>query len=280
MHGDLSREADVPPDIAYTECTDTRSLYATNIAIHVVKTPRLRNRSTDGRRRGRTPSVSHERIAKAVRQIGQRGPISMQNVAAALSVDVTTLYRHVGGVEELRRMWASMVAPQMSAWPEPDGRPWESWIAGVCRHYRSVLLENPDLIRFGQRAIDPELKNLNEVTRVLTEYGFEPRAAAFAHGFLVTTVIGYVVQDLEVRADAERGRPAEGRWADALATAKREGRLQALQQVALRPQDFDSDRTFETFLELAIGGIRASLPARSRRHRPGLASKDVPGRES
>ncbi|MBY0279651.1 TetR/AcrR family transcriptional regulator C-terminal domain-containing protein [Candidatus Binatia bacterium] len=195
----------------------------------------------------------------------------MQNVAAALSVDVTTLYRHVGGVEELRRMWASMVAPKMAAWPEPDGRTWESWLAGVCRHYRSVLLENPDLIRFGQRAIDPELKNLDEVTRVLTEYGFEPRAAAFAHGFLVTTVIGYVVQDLEAMADAERGHSAERRWAEAQATAKRAEQLPALQQVTLRPEDFDGDRTFETFLELAIGGIRASLPPRAQRRRAGTS---------
>jgi hypothetical protein len=245
----------------------------------MAKLPQRAIPSTDGRRRGRTPSLSPERIAKAVQRIGAHEPISMQKVAAALSVDVTTLYRHVGGVEELRLMRASLVAPKMAAWPEPDGGPWESWLAGVCRHYRSVLLENPDLIRFGQRAIDPHLENLDHVVRVLTEYGFEPRAAAFAHGFLVTLVIGYVVQDLEVRAAAEQGRPPESPWRDALATAGREGRLQALQTVTLLPQDFEGDRTFDTFLDLAIGGIRASLPGVSRR-RPGATPKGRPRSKS
>jgi AcrR family transcriptional regulator len=234
---------------------------------------------TDGRRRGRTPSLSPERIATAVHEVGQRGAISMQNVAAALSVDVTTLYRHVGGVEELRRMWATMVAPQMAAWPEPEGGSWERWLASVCRHYRRVLLANPDLIRFGQRAIDPRLENLDQVTRVLTRYGFAPRAAAFAHGFLVTTVIGFVVQELEVRAAAREGNRAQGRWTDTLATAGHEGRLQMLQQVVLEPRDFEGDTSFETFLDLAIGGIRASLPPRSRA-RSGRTAKKVPRRKS
>lgn len=243
----------------------------------MAKTPERIHRSSDGRRRGRTPSLSPERIAKAVHQLGH-GPISMKKVAAALSVDVTTLYRHVGGVEELRRMRASMAAPKMAAWPEPNGGPWESWLAGVCRHYRSVLLENPDLIRFGQRAIDPRLENLNQVVNVLTQYGFEARAAAFAHGFLVTTVLGYVVQDLEVLAASERGEAPDSPWTEALATAGREGRLHALQQVTLVPQDFEGDRTFDTFIELAIGGIRASLPhPRPRRAAP---SQGKPRRRS
>src|SRR2546426_1230183 len=99
-------------------------------------------------RRGRAPALDAGKIAKAVRQVGRREALSMRAVADALAVDVTTLYRHVGGVAALRQIGARLAAPTVEDWPSPEGGTWQTWLAPLARYYRSALRENPDLIEF------------------------------------------------------------------------------------------------------------------------------------
>src|SRR5262245_65047313 len=62
-------------------------------------------------RRGRAPALDPAKIARAVRRVSRREVLSMRAVADALDVDVTTLYRHVGGVAALRQIGARLAAP-------------------------------------------------------------------------------------------------------------------------------------------------------------------------
>lgn len=207
--------------------------------------------------RGRTPAIDRKGIAKAVRRVGRRGTLAMQTVAEDLGVDVTTLYRHVGGVAELRRIWATEAAPPVKAWPPHVGETWENWLVAIARHHREALRKNPDLIEFALTALDPNFESLEHATRILVEFGFEPRSASFAHGFLVNNVVGYVYQERREEEEARQGRPALARLFQALEADRDAGRLATLRSLDLGPKDFESETAFDRFLRYVIDGIGA-----------------------
>src|SRR5262245_7101057 len=124
----------------------------------------LHGMRTGRARRGRTPALDPAKIAKAVRRVGRREALSMRAVADALAVDVTTLYRHVGGVAALRQIGARLTAPTVADWPSPDGATWQTWLAELARYYRRALSENPDLIEFADSALDPDFERLEHAT--------------------------------------------------------------------------------------------------------------------
>ena len=179
----------------------------------------------------------------------------MQAVADELQVDVTTLYRHVGGVNELRRIGAKLAAPRVMAWPDTAGETWQSWIGALARYYREALLDKPELIEFANAALDPDFEGLERATQILAEFGFEPRAAVYAHSFLINQVIGFVHQELQDRDDAERGHPAYLRLFRALEAGREASRLVTLRGLDFHPKDFDGDVMFDTFLEYLVEGI-------------------------
>lgn len=197
-----------------------------------------------------------------MRRVGAKGQVTMKSVADVLGVDVTTLYRHVGGVDQLREMWASESAPDVSAWPSAKGETWESWLALMAQYYRAAMIESPDLIEYAHQSLDPDFERLEEATRILVEFGFEPRVAAFAHGFLINNVIGFVHQELRVKDEDARGRPVFAQLFQALEAQREDGRLETLESLELGPKDFDSDTVFERFIGYAIDGLRAQRSSR------------------
>jgi hypothetical protein len=208
-------------------------------------------------RRGRAPALDPAKIARAVRRVGRRQDLSMQAVADALAVDVTTLYRHVGGVGALRQIGARLAAPTVDEWPSPEGETWQSWLAQLARYYRSALRANPDLIEFAHSALDPEFDRLEHATRILVGFGFDPRSAGFAHGFVINHVVGYVHQEQREAESSAQGRSAAARYVQAIAADREAGRLTALRSLALGTADFEPDAAFERFLQYAIDGIAA-----------------------
>jgi hypothetical protein len=181
----------------------------------------------------------------------------MQAVADDLEVDVTTLYRHVGGVDELRRIWAMQLAPRVKSWPNPAGESWESWVGALARYYREAMRDNPDLLEFANAALDPDFEGLERATQVLADFGFEPRAGVWAHSFLINQVVGFVEQELRDRADAEHGKAAYQRLFQALEVAREDGRLAMLRSIDFHPKDFDGEAMFDLFLRYVIDGIRS-----------------------
>jgi AcrR family transcriptional regulator len=194
-------------------------------------------------------------IADAVRRVGAREALTMRAVADELAVDVTTLYRHVGGVDALRQIGASLAAPSIRVWPSPAGETWRTWLVALARSYRNALRENPDLLEFAQSALDPDFQRLEHATHVLVDFGFEARTAGFAHALVMNHVVGFVHQERRDWEKVPRGQSAAARFVQALESDREAGRLATLRSLELGPRDFDPDVAFERLLAIAIDGI-------------------------
>lgn len=204
--------------------------------------------------------------------MGRKAPVTMQNVARTLGVNVSTLYRHVGGIDELRRIWANVASPTVQGLPAGEGESWREWLRSLARHYREALRGDPDLFEFAQAALDPNFESLEQATRILVDFGFEPRAAAFSHGFLMNTVIGFVHQELRMERDQDRGTHAYASLFRAL--RDNPDGLSHLRSVGFSPKDFDADATFDLFLQLTIEGI-AAMPGAPPEGQPPLMKDTI-----
>lgn len=208
-------------------------------------------------RRGRTPSIDADKIKKAVNAITENNrDLSMKEVADYLGVNVTTLYRHVGGIDGLRMIRASLSQQQLDPLPSAEGKQWHEWLALISQYYRKALLQHPDLLEFVQAALDPDFENLEQEAKILVDYGFEPRAALLAHSFLITTITGYVHQELQTKVEAESGYTHYyARLFHNLDTQPE--RLPTLRSVNLSQRDLDKDINFKVVIDYAIAGIAA-----------------------
>jgi AcrR family transcriptional regulator len=218
-------------------------------------------------RRGRTPSINPELIEAAVRKVASKEEITMQGVAGELDVNVTTLYRHTGGLEGLRRIHACWLSQHLDPMPSPAGISWRQWMIALADFYRGAFIANPELLQYAQAALDPNFERLEQAARILVEFGFDPREAARAHAFLVNNVVGYVHQELQTRAEIAGGSTPTYTYlaeflkggADALPT---------LSALSLEDDDFDLDTNFRYFVNYTIAGIAA---------RPGTPENSVAG---
>jgi len=180
----------------------------------------------------------------------------------SLTVEDVVLHRLArraprGRPQALRQIGAQLAAPTIQEWPSPEGATWQSWLADLARYYRGALRSHPDLIEFAHSALDPDFERLEHATRILVGFGFEPRAAGFAHGFVINLVVGYVQQEEREAEQTASGRSAVARYVQALATDHGVGRLATLASLALGSADFEPDAAFERFLRYAIDGIAA-----------------------
>ncbi len=221
------------------------------------KTP-AKNRSAG--RLGRTPSIDQDSIRAAICKVGAAGEVSMQRVAKELGVNVTTLYRHTGGLDGVKRIYASHLSDQLGATPSPVGLEWRDWLLELARFYRHALSSNPDMFRFAQAALDPHFVRLEQATKILTKFGFDARAAVRAHAFLVNNVVGYVQQELQTEAEIAGGSaPTYARLSETLQQGSKH--LPVLSDLQLDDADLDVDTNFEYFINYAVNGIAAQAGA-------------------
>ncbi len=206
-------------------------------------------------RRGRNPSIDMAKIENAVREIGgNQADLSMKEVADFLGVNVTTLYRHIGGIDGLRRIRASLSRNDLETLPSAEGHTWQSWLRVVSEYYRSALIQHPDLLDFVQAALDPDFETLEQEASILVSFGFEPRAALLAHSFLITTITGYVHQELQTLEETSTGyTPYYARLFQNLDAHP--DRLPTLRSVNLSQRDLDRDLNFKAVIHYAIMGI-------------------------
>ena len=212
-------------------------------------------------RRGRNPSIDMAKIEHAVQEIGgNQADLSMKEVADFLGVNVTTLYRHIGGIDGLRRIRASLSRNDLKALPSAEGHTWQSWLRVVSEYYRSALIQHPDLLDFVQAALDPDFETLEQEASILVAFGFEPRAALLAHSFLITTITGYVHQELQTLEETSTGyTPYYSRLFQNLDAHP--DRLPTLRSVNLSQRDLDRDLNFKAIIHYAITGIEAQAGA-------------------
>ncbi len=186
----------------------------------------------------------------------------MHGVARELGVNVTTLYRHTGGLDALRRIYASYLSENVGDMPSPAGQIWRDWMEQLADFYREAFIANPELLQYAQAALDPDFERLEQATKHLVAYGFGPREAARAHAFLVNNVVGYVHQEMQTRAEIAGGStPTYARLAQTLNEDSEQ--LPTLSALSLEDDDFDLDTNFRYFVNYTITGIatRPGAPA-------------------
>ena len=207
------------------------------------------------RGRGRIPLINTESIERSVGKIvGSGAELTMHGVATELGVNVTTLYRHTGGLDGLRRIYAHQVSDNVGADPSHQGKTWSQWLIDLADFYRAAFLQNPDLLKYAQAALDPEFERLERATKVLVDYGFSAREAVRAHAFLVNNVVGYVHQELQTIEQSNLGiTPTYSRLSDIL--QKGSDQLPTLSGLKLDHDDLDRDANFHYFIRYAIEGI-------------------------
>lgn len=217
-----------------------------------------KKRSSDAvRGRGRAPSIDKESIEDSIKQLVASGDeLTMHGVASLLNVNVTTLYRHTGGLEGLRRVYAQQVSEQVGVEPSIKGKNWREWLVDLAVFYRQAFLQAPDLLKYAQAALDPEFERLERVTKVLVSYQFSAREAVRAHAFLVNNVVGYVHQELQTKEQSKSGAtPTYSRLAEILKAGS--DNLPTLSGLKLDQLDLDRDANFYYFIRYAIDGIAA-----------------------
>ena len=203
---------------------------------------------------GRNPSIDRDSIAAAVRKVGLREPVSVNKVAAELGVNVTTVYRHTGGLEGLKRIHALQLFENLGQAPSHEGKAWQEWLLNLGNFYRDAFLNNPDLLKYAQAGLDPRFRRLEQATRILIDYGFQGRHAISAHAFLINNVVGYVHQELQTRKQKSLGStPVYQQLKDALQQGDES--LPTLTTLQLDEDRLDEDNNFNFFLRYAIKGI-------------------------
>jgi AcrR family transcriptional regulator len=223
----------------------------------------MKSKQTPKRNAGRNPTINRESIAAAVRETTAQGPVSVNKVAAHLGVNVTTVYRHTGGLEGLRRIHALQSFESQGEAPEHEGLSWQKWLFRLANFYRDAFLQHSDLLKYAQVALDPRFQRLEQATKVLIGYGFSAQEAVRAHAFLINNVVGYVHQELQTREQQGYGGiPVYLELIEALRSDP--DKLPTLKQVRLEDDDIDNERNFKFFIGYAIEGIQAHLTEKNQ----------------
>jgi AcrR family transcriptional regulator len=146
--------------------------------------------------------VTAERLRGAILEIQGEVP-SMTTLAEHLGVGVTTLYSHVRGQEELRRLAGDIV---FDAWPPPEPEPGEHWAAWAHRWAREALVmaHRHPVVSAARPLAGGQLRYFERVMAKLVGFGFPPDEALFTFYSVVLLVLGVGTQLAATREEESR----------------------------------------------------------------------------
>jgi len=143
--------------------------------------------------------VTEERLREAILRIHGEIP-SMAALARQLGVGVATLYTHVRGQDELRRL-AGEVA--FDAWKLPDVEPgmhWSDWTLAYARDAREMAARYPAVA--GARPLaGGQLRYVERVLERLVAFGFSHEEALATFHAIALLVLGVGAQLAAMRRE-------------------------------------------------------------------------------
>jgi AcrR family transcriptional regulator len=157
---------------------------------------------------GRPPRIDRDAIADAVLELGLAN-VEMKQVAEHLGVSVAGLYHHVANRKELLLLAAERWLSRRRL-PEDRGQHWSEWLREWARYSRQAFIDEPQVfIEYLGGAISAEktLEVYDSVLRVLTAQGFSPADALATWSAVGQLASGSAVDQIRLRAAAERGHP-------------------------------------------------------------------------
>jgi AcrR family transcriptional regulator len=166
--------------------------------------------------RGRPPRVTAERLRQSILEIEGEVP-TMASLARQLGVSVTTLYSHVRGQEELRRLAADVV---FDAWVLPTvraGMHWSHWLLEYARDARRMIERHP-AVHLARPLAGGPLRYVERVLAQLTAFGMSGSEALYAYLQIALLILGVGAQiEATRREEAQAGLDEWGLFQDALA---------------------------------------------------------------
>lgn len=142
----------------------------------------------------------------------------MAGLARQLGVSVATLYSHVRGQEELRRLAADVV---FDAWVLPEARAgmhWSRWLLEYARDARRMVERHP-AVRLARPLAGGPLRYVERVLVQLTALGMSPDEAVHAFLQIALLILGVGAQiEATRREEAQAGLDEWGLFQDALAS--------------------------------------------------------------
>lgn len=165
--------------------------------------------------RGRPPRVTAERLQQAILEIEDEVP-TMAGLARQLGVGVATLYSHVRGQEELRRLAADVAFDAWELPPAPPGIHWAHWLLEYARDARRMTERYPAV--HGARPLaGGQLRYVERVLAQLTAFGMSGGEAVYAFVQVALLILGVGAQIEATRVEEARaGLDLWGLFQDAL----------------------------------------------------------------
>lgn len=212
--------------------------------------------------RGRPPRVTGDRLREAILEMEGVEP-SMAGVAEKLGVGVATLYSHVRGQEELRRIAGGIV---FDGWKLPEPRPgmsWATWTWEWARDAR-VMAQRYPVVSSARPLAGGQLRYVERVMERLVGFGLERPDALYTLYAIALLVLGVGAQLAAARAEST---DVEGGVRQLMSDEMNAhpGPLPNLE--AMRDDlDFDREAVFDDLVWFTVTGIARGrgevLPAR------------------
>ncbi|MDJ0866513.1 MAG: TetR/AcrR family transcriptional regulator C-terminal domain-containing protein [Myxococcota bacterium] len=167
--------------------------------------------------RGRPPRVTAERLRQAILEIDGEVP-TMVSLARQLGVGLATLYSHVRGQDELRRLAADVVFDAWVLPKAPQGIHWSHWLLEYARDARRMIERYP-AVRVARPLAGGPLRYVERVLAQLTALRLSSSDALYAFLQIALLTLGVGAQIEATRAEeAQTGLDEWGLFRDALAS--------------------------------------------------------------
>ncbi len=231
--------------------------------------------------KGREVELSRERIVTSAIAIADAegiGALSLRRVAAALDAPVMSLYRHIGGKDELvRAMVDSALSTEALPAVAPSG--WRAQLEVAARAHLRVLRRHPWLARSMSISRPTPAKSAavyaEWVLRALDGHGLDAAERMRMHVMLFTLTQGIAV-NLETEADAASATGmTDEEWVEtqmaefeALAASGRYPAFAAVLSELAEGFDLDFDVLFELGLGALLDGYARIIEKAKTRAKP------------
>lgn len=223
----------------------------------------LSTAATRPARRGRPPKIERHQVVDAAVELAESeglDSLSLRAVAAKLDVAHVTLYRHIGGIEELIDLVVAAIVEQTPPkldWPSD----WEGVVLTFAHSLRAQLLDHPVILQAYQRRPSSSARTLSDDEHVLSalrKAGLDDDAALDVWVGIYALVMGFVAVEYgraaphvtheQIRQDRERVQELIESDPDDFPTLREFGG-----EITWRFNSEQFDRTLKTFIAALRG---------------------------